>query len=98
MSWTFFTNHAHVLVSIANDPDLRLREVAEQVGISGWEIRKRNVIRPGHVWGHGQIIDDGTAGAEAVLHTYQLAHYNFSRRWNNAKYWANPENFDRYRW
>jgi DNA-binding IclR family transcriptional regulator len=34
MSWTFFTNHAHVLVSIANDPDLRLREVAEQVGIT----------------------------------------------------------------
>ncbi len=34
MSWTFFTNHAHVLVSIANDPDLRLREVAELVGIT----------------------------------------------------------------
>ena len=34
MSWSFFKNHEHVLVSIAGDPDLRLREVAEQVGIT----------------------------------------------------------------
>lgn len=33
--------------------------LAEQVGISGWEMRKRNVIRPGEVWGPGQIMDDG---------------------------------------
>jgi aldehyde oxidoreductase len=41
--------------------------LAEQVGISGWEMRKRNVIRPGDVWGPGQIMDDGAGGAEAVL-------------------------------
>ena len=41
--------------------------LAEQVGISGWEMRKRNVIRPGEVWGPGQIMDDGAGGAEAVL-------------------------------
>jgi xanthine dehydrogenase molybdenum-binding subunit len=44
-----------------------LDRLAEQVGISGWEIRKRNVIRPGEVWGPGQIMDDGAGGAEAVL-------------------------------
>lgn len=33
-SWTFFTNHAHVLFCLARDPDLRLREVAEEVGIT----------------------------------------------------------------
>lgn len=44
-----------------------LDRLAEQVGISGWEIRKRNVIRPGDVWGPGQIMDEGAAGAEAVL-------------------------------
>jgi xanthine dehydrogenase molybdenum-binding subunit len=44
-----------------------LDRLAEQVGINGWEMRKRNVIRPGEVWGPGQIMDDGTAGAEAVL-------------------------------
>ncbi len=33
-SWTFLTNHAHVLLSLAEDPDLTLREVAEKVGIT----------------------------------------------------------------
>ncbi len=44
-----------------------LDRLAEQVGISGWEIRKRNVIRPGAVWGPGQIMDDGCLGAERCL-------------------------------
>lgn len=44
-----------------------LDRLAEQVGISGWEIRKRNVIHPGEVWGPGQIMDDGCLGAEACL-------------------------------
>ena len=44
-----------------------LDRLAEQVGISGWEIRKRNVIHPGEVWGPGQIMDDGCGGAEACL-------------------------------
>lgn len=32
--WTFLTNHAHVLLSIASDPELRLRDIAEVVGIT----------------------------------------------------------------
>lgn len=44
-----------------------LDRLAESVGISGWEIRKRNVIRPGRVWGPGQIMDDGCLGAELCL-------------------------------
>jgi predicted transcriptional regulator len=32
--WTFLTNHAHVLLAIARDPDLRLRDVASLVGIT----------------------------------------------------------------
>ena len=33
-SWTFLTNHAHVLLCLAQEPDLRLREAAERVGIT----------------------------------------------------------------
>ena len=44
-----------------------LDRLADAVGISGWEIRKRNVIHSGEVWGPGQIMDDGCAGAEACL-------------------------------
>lgn len=32
--WTFFSNHAHVLVCLAESPEATLREVAEQVGIT----------------------------------------------------------------
>ncbi len=32
--WTFLTNHGHVLLCIANDPGVRLRDVAERVGIT----------------------------------------------------------------
>ena len=41
--------------------------LAERVGISGWEIRSRNVVSPGAVWGPGQVMDDGCLGARACL-------------------------------
>ncbi len=41
--------------------------LAEKVGINGWEIRSRNVVDPGDVWGPGQIMDDGCLGARACL-------------------------------
>jgi DNA-binding IclR family transcriptional regulator len=33
-SWTFLTNHAQVLLCLAESPDIRLRDVAERVGIT----------------------------------------------------------------
>jgi xanthine dehydrogenase molybdenum-binding subunit len=36
-------------------------------GLSGWEIRARNVVEPGAVWGPGQIMDSGSAGARQCL-------------------------------
>jgi DNA-binding transcriptional ArsR family regulator len=32
--WSFLTNHARVLVCIAHDPGLRLRDVAEALGLT----------------------------------------------------------------
>jgi DNA-binding IclR family transcriptional regulator len=32
--WTFLSNHAQVLLCIANDPGIRLREIGDQVGIT----------------------------------------------------------------
>jgi predicted transcriptional regulator len=32
--WTFLTNHAQVLVCIAHDPGIRLRDIGERVGIT----------------------------------------------------------------
>jgi hypothetical protein len=32
--WTFLTHHAHVLLSLARDPTLRLRDIAGVVGVT----------------------------------------------------------------
>jgi aldehyde oxidoreductase len=48
--------------------------LAAAVGISGYEIRRRNVIGPGMVWGPGQIMDDGAAGVLACLETARPAY------------------------
>lgn len=32
--WTFLTNHAHVLFCLAHDSEIRLRDVADRVGIT----------------------------------------------------------------
>ncbi|HEY3551618.1 MAG TPA: helix-turn-helix domain-containing protein [Gaiellaceae bacterium] len=33
-TWTFLTNHAQVLLCLADAPDIRLRDVAEHIGIT----------------------------------------------------------------
>lgn len=32
--WTFLSNHGHVLVALARDPAVRIRDIAVQVGIT----------------------------------------------------------------
>jgi DNA-binding transcriptional ArsR family regulator len=32
--WTFLSNHAHVLICLARDPDLRLRDLSQLIGIT----------------------------------------------------------------
>jgi len=34
VQWTFLSNHSHVLVLLARNPSLVLREVAQEVGIT----------------------------------------------------------------
>ncbi len=55
-----------------------LDRLAEIVGISGFDIRWRNVIDPGSVWGPGQIMDDGCLGARACLEAVR-PHYDAAR-------------------
>lgn len=43
-----------------------LNLMAEKVGITPWEIRYRNAIRPGEVLPNGQIVDDSTGLVETL--------------------------------
>jgi xanthine dehydrogenase molybdenum-binding subunit len=60
-----------------------LDRLAQLAGLSGWEIRKRNVIRPGEIWGPGQVMDDGCLGAERCLDEIR-PHYEAARRAGRA--------------
>ena len=37
--WTFLTNHGHVLLCPVQEPELRLRDVAERVGVTERAVR-----------------------------------------------------------
>lgn len=40
LAWTFLTNHAHVLLSIARQPDARMRDIARLVGITERSVQR----------------------------------------------------------
>ncbi|MGD8318679.1 MAG: winged helix-turn-helix domain-containing protein [Myxococcales bacterium] len=33
-AWTFLSNHGHILLCVARNPDIRVREIAQAVGIT----------------------------------------------------------------
>ncbi len=39
-SWTFLTNHAHVLITLHRNPELRQRDIAYAVGITVGAVQK----------------------------------------------------------
>ena len=39
-SWTFLTNHAHVMVALSRDPDLRQRDLSYVVGITPGAVQR----------------------------------------------------------
>ncbi len=44
-----------------------LDRLADKVGISTWEMRNRNIVKPGDTWGPGQVMDDGCLGIRQCL-------------------------------
>jgi DNA-binding Lrp family transcriptional regulator len=50
-TWTFVTNHAAVLLCIARDPEIRLRDVAQRVGITERAAQRivRDLVEEGYV-------------------------------------------------
>lgn len=55
--------------------ECNLNQLAEKVGIDGWEIRRRNALRPGDVLPNGQIADAGT-GIVETLDAVKEAYYS----------------------
>ena len=64
--WTFLSNHSHVLICLAKQPDLQMRAVAQQVGITERAVQR--IVR--------ELTDSG------VLHPRKVGrrnHYDVNR-------------------
>ena len=71
-SWTFLTNHTHVLLCLYRDPDQRLREVAQAVGIT--ERMVQRIVAELVEGGYLTISKEGRCNRYTVLATLQLRH------------------------
>ncbi len=55
-SWTFLTNHAHVLIAIHRNPELRQRDISHAVGITVGAVQKiTNELEAGGYLSHVRV-------------------------------------------
>jgi predicted ArsR family transcriptional regulator len=71
-TWAFLTNHALVLISIARDPDLRIRDIAAIVGIT--ERAAQQIIRDLEEAGYLSVTKAGRRNTYRVRADRPLRH------------------------
>jgi predicted ArsR family transcriptional regulator len=71
-TWTFLSNHAHVLILLGQDPDLRMRDLAERIGITERAVQ-RIVAELSHE-GYLQVFKEGRRNHYRVRGDLQLRH------------------------
>ncbi len=70
--WTFLTNHSHVLLCLAADDSLRVRDLADKVGIT-----ERAVLKILSELESGGVLErerDGRRNRYRILHRVPLRH------------------------
>jgi DNA-binding IscR family transcriptional regulator len=70
--WTFMTNHTHVLVCLSADPDLRIRDMAERVGIT--ERATQRIVAELAAAGYLEKAREGRRNRYRVIMTQPLRH------------------------
>ena len=70
--WTFLTNHAHVLVLLAREPALVLREVAARIGITERAVQR--IVAELEVAGFLEIEKDGRRNRYRIHGERSLRH------------------------
>lgn len=71
-SWTFLTNHTHVLLCLYRQPDLRLRDVANEVGVT--ERLVQRIVAELVDQGYLQITKEGRCNRYTVNSDLRLRH------------------------
>ncbi len=92
-----------VLISqvIETEDDLVLPGIARnQLAPQVFVLIRPAVIAPSALFGLGYVRHSETHDREGPLLSfcYTLATYNHTRAWNNAKFWANPEQWNKHWW
>ena len=72
LSWTFLTNHAHVLLAIAAEPEIRIRDIASEVGIT--ERAAHRIVSELEDAGYLQVTKVGRRNEYRVRHDLPLRH------------------------
>lgn len=70
--WTFFTNHSHVLICIAEDSEARMREIALRIGITERAVQK--IIEDLAQAGYLEVIRDGRRNRYRLIPGRHLRH------------------------
>lgn len=70
--WTFLTNHSHVLLLIARQPESRMRDLAEQVGITERAVQR--IIEELEQGGYVTIAKQGRRNVYTVWGEPHLRH------------------------
>src|SRR4051795_470618 len=71
-TWTFLTNHAQVLLCLAETPDIRLRDVAERVGIT--ERATQRILAELVEAGYVQTTRVGRRNQYTINHEHAMRH------------------------
>ena len=71
-TWTFLTNHAQVLLCLADTPDIRLRDVAQHIGITERATQRilADLIQAGYV----KTTRDGRRNHYTIDHEHAMRH------------------------
>lgn len=70
--WTFLTNHSHVLLCLAQDPDARLRHVADLVGITERAVQR--IVRELEDGGYLKRTKEGRRNRYEIAASLPLRH------------------------
>ena len=71
-NWTIFSNHGHVLVCLARDPEARLRDVAADVGLTERAVQK--IVRDLQIGGMIEVSKHGRRNSYRIDHNQTLRH------------------------
>jgi DNA-binding MarR family transcriptional regulator len=76
--WTFLSNHGHVLIYLAREPEARIRDIAESVGIT--ERRIQGIITDLEAAGYIEIERIGRRNTYTVKKNLRFRHPSESHR------------------